>query len=79
MFAPWAIRIYIYEPRCEKTDPRGIRPGPTQSGLCNHRNACSSSFTLKRTYFEPRLEEKKLLFAHTCKRKSEADQRLCLP
>ena len=26
----------VYEPRCEKTGPRGFRPGPTQTGLCNH-------------------------------------------
>ena len=25
-----------YEPRCEKTGLRGFRPGPTQTGLCNH-------------------------------------------
>ena len=26
-----------YEPRCEKTGPRGVRPGTTQTELCNHR------------------------------------------
>ena len=26
-----------YEPRCEKTGLRGFRPGPTQTGLYNHR------------------------------------------
>ena len=26
-----------YEPRCEKTGLRGFRPGPTKTGLCNHR------------------------------------------
>ena len=26
-----------YEPRCEKTDLRGFRPGPTQIGLRSHR------------------------------------------
>ena len=26
-----------YEPRCEKTGLRGLRPGPTQTGLCSHR------------------------------------------
>ena len=25
------------EPRCEKTGLRGFRPGPTQTGLYNHR------------------------------------------
>ena len=25
------------EPRYEKTGLRGFRPGPTQTGLCNHR------------------------------------------
>ena len=28
---------YIYEPRGEKTGLRGIRPGPTQTGLYSHR------------------------------------------
>ena len=27
----------IFEPRCEKTGLRGFRPGPTQTGLYNHR------------------------------------------
>ena len=27
----------LYEPRCEKTGLRGIRPGPTQTGLYSHR------------------------------------------
>ena len=27
----------LNEPRCEKTCLRGFRPGPTQTGLCNHR------------------------------------------
>ena len=26
-----------FEPRCEKTGLRGFRPGPTLTGLCNHR------------------------------------------
>ena len=26
-----------YEPRCEKTGLRGFPPGPTQTGLYNHR------------------------------------------
>ena len=26
-----------YEPRCEKTEFRGFRPGPTQTGLRSHR------------------------------------------
>ena len=26
-----------YEPRSEKTGLRGFLPGPTQTGLCNHR------------------------------------------
>ena len=25
------------EPRCEKTGLRGLRPGPTQTGLYSHR------------------------------------------
>ena len=29
--------MLIYEPRCEKTGLRGFRPGPTQTGLYNHR------------------------------------------
>ena len=29
--------IKKYEPRCEKTGLRGLRPGPTQTGLCSHR------------------------------------------
>ena len=27
----------VYEPRCEKTGLRGFLPGPTQTGLYNHR------------------------------------------
>ena len=27
----------LYEPRSEKTGLRGFRPGPTQTGLYNHR------------------------------------------
>ena len=27
----------LSEPRCEKTGLRGFRPGPTQSGLYDHR------------------------------------------
>ena len=27
----------LYEPRCEKTDLLGFRPGPTQTGLYSHR------------------------------------------
>ena len=27
----------LSEPRCEKTGPRGFRPGPTHTGLYNHR------------------------------------------
>ena len=27
----------VIEPRCEKTGLRGFRPGPTQTGLYNHR------------------------------------------
>ena len=27
----------IIRPRCEKTSLRGFRPGPTQTGLYNHR------------------------------------------
>ena len=26
-----------FEPRCKKTGLRGFRPGPTQTGLYNHR------------------------------------------
>ena len=26
-----------FEPRCEKTGLRGFRPGPTQTGLYNHK------------------------------------------
>ena len=29
--------IETYEPRCEKTGLRGLRPGPTQAGLYSHR------------------------------------------
>ena len=29
--------LEIFEPRCEKTGLRGFRPGPTQTGLHNHR------------------------------------------
>ena len=31
------LSIHIYEPRCEKTDLRGFRPGPTQIRLYRHR------------------------------------------
>ena len=31
----WFVR---YEPPCEKTDLRGFRPGPTQTGLYSHRS-----------------------------------------
>ena len=32
------IRRYtLYEPRCEKTGLRGLRPGPTQTWLYSHR------------------------------------------
>ena len=31
------ISMILYEPRCEKTGLRGFRPGPTQTGLNNHR------------------------------------------
>ena len=34
-FLSWLLSIY--EPRSEKTGLRGFRPGPTQTGLCNHR------------------------------------------
>ena len=27
----------LNEPRCEKTGLRGLQPGPTQTGLYNHR------------------------------------------
>ena len=30
-------RMWQYEPRCEKTGLRGVRPGPTQTGLYSHR------------------------------------------
>ena len=30
------VVVFIIEPRCEKTGLRGFRPGPTQTGLCNH-------------------------------------------
>ena len=30
-------RIDLFEPRCEKTGLRGFRPGPTLTGLYNHR------------------------------------------
>ena len=29
--------LHIIEPRCEKTGLRGFRPGPTLTGLYNHR------------------------------------------
>ena len=29
--------LLTYEPRCEKTGLRGVRPGPTQTGLYSHR------------------------------------------
>ena len=29
--------LSLNEPRCEKTGPRGFRPGPTQTGLYSHR------------------------------------------
>ena len=29
--------VVQYEPRCEKTGLRGFRPGPTPTGLYNHR------------------------------------------
>ena len=28
--------MILFEPRCEKTGLRGIRPGPTQTGLYSH-------------------------------------------
>ena len=31
------LRMSKNEPRCEKTGLRGFRPGPTQTGLRNHR------------------------------------------
>ena len=31
------VSTSINEPRCEKTSLWGFRPGPTQTGLCNHR------------------------------------------
>ena len=27
----------VFEPCCEKTGLWGFRPGPTQTGLCNHK------------------------------------------
>ena len=33
-----AVAHATFEPRCEKTGHRGFRPGPTQTGLYNHRN-----------------------------------------
>ena len=35
MFAPETM--ISYEPRCEKTDLRDFRPGPTQTGLYSYR------------------------------------------
>ena len=29
--------VRLIEPRCEKTGPQGFRPGPTKTGLSNHR------------------------------------------
>ena len=40
-----------YEPRCEKTGLQGFRPGPTQTGLYNHRRwleTCNFGFRKKR-------------------------------
>ena len=31
------VGAMTFEPRCEKTGLRGFRPGPTQTGLYNHR------------------------------------------
>ena len=31
------VSIFLFEPRCEKTGHRGVRPGPTQTGLYRHR------------------------------------------
>ena len=31
------VTLKSNEPRCEKTDLRGFRPGPTQTGLYSHR------------------------------------------
>ena len=33
---PLILGTSIFEPRCEKTGLRGLRPGPTQTGLYNH-------------------------------------------
>ena len=30
------FELDTFEPRCEKTDHRGFRPGPTQNRLYNH-------------------------------------------
>ena len=37
LFAPLTASSCKIEPRCEKTGLCGFRPGPTQTGLCNHR------------------------------------------
>ena len=30
------VKVFIIEPRSEKTGLRGFRPGPTQTGLYSH-------------------------------------------
>ena len=35
--------VRTYEPRSEKTGLRGIRPGPTQTGLYNHNKWLEAS------------------------------------
>ena len=34
---PFEVFLLLNEPRSEKTDLRGFRPGPTQTGLYNNR------------------------------------------
>ena len=32
-------QVSTNEPRCEKTDVRGLRPDPAQTGLCSNRRS----------------------------------------
>ena len=62
----------IYEPRSEKTGLRGVRPGPTQTGLYRHTRWLEA----RNFVFTNRVVKTKALisFADTNR---EADLRLC--
>ena len=67
----------LYELRCEKTCPRGFRPGPTQTRLLNHTRWLETGNFVFRKYRDCTIYVAKIKGADQLRGYRQADLRLC--